>query len=365
MDHSESARLRALYGYSILDTPPEPNLDRITALAAIILDQPVCTLSLADADRHWFKSRYGLSDTEIPRRMSFCDETIRSDDVFVVPDAFADSRFAAAPIVAGPPHMRFYAGAPLVSPDGSRIGSLCVLDTKPHADFSDKQGNVLLDLAHTAVELLEARSRQIELAKLTEEIAHLARHDPLTGLANRRLLGEHMERTMTSPRPDEQTAVLYLDLDWFKEINDSLGHPAGDMLLRQVADRLRRTVRSTDRVARLGGDEFAIIQTCPDARGRAADLADRLIAAVSAPYDIEGHSVVVGASIGIAIGANAATPLDPLFEDADIALYCAKSAGGGRRVFFEAGMRRAANVPYRSGDSAPGAQARANWANWN
>src|SRR5450755_3691651 len=90
MDHLESARLRALYGYSILDTPPEPNFNRITHLAAVILDLPVCTLSLADAERHWFKSRYGVTATELPRRMSFCDETIRSDDVFIVPDALAD-----------------------------------------------------------------------------------------------------------------------------------------------------------------------------------------------------------------------------------------------------------------------------------
>jgi diguanylate cyclase (GGDEF)-like protein len=358
MEHSESTRLRALYGYSILDTPPEPNLDRITTLAAIVLNQPVCTLSLADAERHWFKSRYGVSATEMPRRMSFCDETIRGDNVFVVPDALADPRFAAAPIVAGSPHVRFYAGAPLVSPDGSRIGSLCVLDTEPHADFSDKQASVLLDLAHTAVELLGARSRQIELAKLTEEIAHLARHDPLTGLANRRLLREHMEQTMARPRPDEQTAVLYLDLDWFKEVNDSLGHPAGDILLQQVADRLRRAVRSTDRVARLGGDEFAIVQTCPEAGRRAADLADRIIAAVSAPYDIEGHSVAIGASIGIALGTGAATQPDQLFRDADIALYRAKSAGGGRHMFFDAGMQRGPGAR-QPGNAEADAQARA------
>ena len=99
MDHTESNRLRALYGYSILNTPPEPNFDRITSLAATIFEQPVCTLSLADAERHWFKSRYGVSATEMPRRMSFCDQTIRSDDVFVVPDTLVDPRFSSAPIV--------------------------------------------------------------------------------------------------------------------------------------------------------------------------------------------------------------------------------------------------------------------------
>src|SRR5258708_19943464 len=126
--------------------------------------------------------------------MSFCDETIRSDDVCIVPSALADPRFAAAPIVAAPPHVRFYAGAPLISPDGSRVGSLCVLDMRPHADFSNRQASVLFNLARTVVELLEARKREIRLAQLHAEVAHLARHDTLTGLPNRRLLPHPIEQ---------------------------------------------------------------------------------------------------------------------------------------------------------------------------
>jgi diguanylate cyclase (GGDEF)-like protein len=345
MSTVESSRLRAVHGYSILDTPPGPNFDRITSLAATIFGLPVCTLSFADAERHWVKSRHGASVLEIPRRMSFCDETIRSEDVFIVPDALDDPRFAAAPIVAGPPHVRFYAGAPLISPDGSKVGSLCVLDMRPHEDFSDRQASVLFNLARTVVELLEARKREIRLAQLHEEIAHLARHDPLTGLANRRLLREHMEQAMAGVGKDEETAVLYLDLDHFKEVNDSLGHPAGDALLQQVADRLRRTVRAADKVARLGGDEFAIIQVCPQASIRAADLADRIIAAVSAPYEIDGHEVTIGASIGVALCSSASARPDQLFRDADNALYCAKSTGRGRHVFYDSEMRRGASRP--------------------
>jgi diguanylate cyclase (GGDEF)-like protein len=345
MSTLESTRLRAVYGYSILDTPPEPNFDRITHLAATIFGLPACVLSFADADRHWFKSRHGASVAEIPRRMSFCDTTMQSDEVFVVADALADPRFAAAPIVAGPPYVRFYAGAPLVSPDGSRVGSLCVFDTRPHADFTDRQASVLANLARTVVELLEARKRELKLAKLHDETAHLARHDPLTGLANRRLLHEHMEQAMAEVAEDEETAVLYLDLDRFKEVNDSLGHPVGDALLQQVAERLRRTVRAADKVARLGGDEFAIVQICPQASVRAADLADRIIAAVSAPYEIDGQQVMIGASIGIALGMGASARPDQLFKEADNALYRAKSTGRGRHVFYDAAMRRGGNRP--------------------
>jgi diguanylate cyclase (GGDEF)-like protein len=341
----ESSRLRAVQAYAILDTSPEPNFDRITGLAATIFALPFATLSFADAERHWIKARYGAQVSEIPRRMSFCDETIRSDDVFVVPDARADSRFATAPVVAGPPHVRFYAGAPLISPEGLRVGSLCVLDQHPHADFGHWQRSILHNLARTVVELLEARKREIRLAQLHEEITHLASHDPLTGLANRRLLREHMERALAGAGEDEETAVLYLDLDNFKEVNDSLGHPVGDALLQEVADRLRRTVRASDKVARLGGDEFAILQVCPQASTRAADLADRLIAAVSEPYEIDGHEVTIGASIGIALCSDPSARPDQLFRDADNALYRAKSTGRGRHVFYDADMRRAAHRP--------------------
>jgi diguanylate cyclase (GGDEF)-like protein len=335
MDESEWRRVRALLGYSVLDTPPEPNFDRITKLAAAIFDKPVCTLAFADAKRHWFKSRFGVDATEMPRRMSFCDVTITSDEVFVVPDAVADPRFAEAPAVAGPPHFRFYAGAPLISPGGFRIGSLCVLDTAPQADFDARRCEILADLSRTVIELLEARSREIELAKRTKEIAHIARHDPLTGLSNRHMLREYMENALAQIGEREQIAVLYLDLDRFKAVNDSLGHAVGDAVLLQVADRLRANVRATDHVARLGGDEFAIVLTSPTAARLAAELADRLIGALSVPYEIDGHPVTIGSSIGITLGANAAVQPEQIFREADTALYRAKAAGRGRFVFFE------------------------------
>ena len=335
MDNSEAIRLRALYNYAVLDTPPEPNFDRITRLTATIFELPVCTLSLADADRHWFKSRCGVTATEMPRRMSFCDVTIAGDGVFVVPDAAADPRFSAAPVVAGPPRFRFYAGAPLLSPNGQRIGSLCVLDAKPRTDLDQKWRAVLTDLSRTVVELLEARSRQIELAKCTEIIADMARRDPLTGLANRRLLHEHMEGAMARLRDGEQIAVLYLDLDRFKEVNDSFGHPVGDNLLRQVAQRLGANLGPGDRLGRIGGDEFAIVCTGPHAAAHAAALADRLIGAVSAPYEVDGHLMAVGISIGIALGAKGTARPDQMLKEADRALYRAKSAGRGNYCFFD------------------------------
>src|SRR5690349_8030937 len=284
MSYHEAARLRALYEYAVLDTPPEPNFDRITDIAANAFGMPVCTMSLADADRHWFKSHYGVAAQEMPRRMSFCDETILSDGGFVVPDALTDPRFIDAPVVAGPPGFRFYAGSPLVTPRGLRIGSLCVLDTSPHHDFSAANMRILANLAGTCIELLEARSRNIELAKCTEELAHMAGHDSLTGIANRRMLQRQLDETVAGLGDDDEIAVLYIDLDYFKQVNDTFGHGIGDALLKEVARRLQTCVRRDDRVARLGGDEFAVLLSGACVRQDARDLAERLIVAISAPY---------------------------------------------------------------------------------
>lgn len=350
MDTWEADRLRALRSCAILDTPPEPNFDRITVLTAAIFDLPVCTLSLADTDRHWFKSHSGIASSEMPRKMSFCDVTIRGDHAFVVPDARADARFREAPVVVGAPYFRFYAGAPLITPDGAHIGSLCVLDTKPHRKFGAREAAILEDMAGTAVELIEARLRHIELAKSREEIAHLARHDPLTGLANRRLLREHLDDATARCGAEDLMAVLYLDLDDFKAINDTYGHLVGDTLLQQVAARLRRNVRDGDKIARLGGDEFVVVLVDPQAREHATDLADRLIRMMSAPYDVLGNRLSVGMSVGVAVGAGdpaASGEPDQVFQQADVALYQAKAAGGGTYRFFEPGMD-AGEMPHSS-----------------
>lgn len=340
-DRFEAIRLTAVHRYAVLDTLPEPNFDRITKLAANIFRLPISTLCLADTNRHFFKSHHGVDATEMPRKLSFCDETLRGSGSFVVPDALDDCRFQKAPIVAGPPNIRFYAGVALVSPGGLPIGSLCVLDTKPRMDFDVRSSAILSNLAGTAVELLEARSRQIELAACTKELAHLARHDPLTGLPNRRMLQGQIEHVMARIRANEQLAVLYIDLDHFKEVNDTLGHAVGDALLQEVAAQLRSSVRETDLVARLGGDEFAVMLSRPFVKEHATELAKRLIKMISAPFRVRGHTVRIGASIGITLAKNIGQGwplLEDLFSEADRALYQAKSVGRGTSCFFEFGM---------------------------
>jgi diguanylate cyclase (GGDEF)-like protein/PAS domain S-box-containing protein len=175
--------------------------------------------------------------------------------------------------------------------------------------------------------------------KAQAQIAHMVRHDALTDLPNRTLFREYLEQML--PRVDRDTliAVLYLDLDHFKEVNDTLGHPVGDELLKAVAKRLAANVRESDMVCRLGGDEFAVVQLRPEADVSAASaLASRLIEIVAAPYEVRGHQIVVGASIGISSSPGDGDDADQLLKNADLALYLAKAEGRGTYRFFEPQM---------------------------
>ena len=171
-----------------------------------------------------------------------------------------------------------------------------------------------------------------------ERIKHLAHYDALTDLPNRVTFYERMETVLSRQRRSETIAVLSLDLDRFKNVNDTLGHPVGDLLLQAAADRMRSCVRSEGLVARLGGDEFAIVQGSSTQSSDVSALATRLIEAVGAPYDLDGHQVIVGASVGIAVAPTDGEKPDILMKSADLALYRAKADGGGAFRFFEAEM---------------------------
>jgi diguanylate cyclase (GGDEF)-like protein len=170
------------------------------------------------------------------------------------------------------------------------------------------------------------------------KIAHMALHDSLTGLPNRVLLNEQLGHALTRAKRGEIVAALLLDLDRFKNVNDTLGHPAGDKLLKLVTERLRVVARETDTVARMGGDEFAIVQVAITQPSDATVLALRIIDDVSRPYDIDGHQVLIGTSVGIAVGPADGDDPDELLRNADLALYRAKADGRGTFRFFEREM---------------------------
>jgi diguanylate cyclase (GGDEF)-like protein len=171
-----------------------------------------------------------------------------------------------------------------------------------------------------------------------EKIRHLAHFDALTDLPNRALFHERLRQELAQTAPDRQLAVLYIDIDEFKSVNDSLGHMIGDELLKSVAQRLGACIGSSDFVARLGGDEFAIVKTAIEDPAEVADLATQALQAIRAPYDCLGHQVTSDASIGIALVPLHGTDLDQILKNADLAMYAAKSAGRRTWRFFEPAM---------------------------
>ena len=183
-----------------------------------------------------------------------------------------------------------------------------------------------------------------ERRRADEKIAHLAHYDGLTDLPNRILFRERLEQSLKAIRPGEQLAVLYIDIDEFKSVNDALGHPIGDELLKGVAERLRGCLKETDVAARLGGDEFAVIQTAIKDRSETTRLVDEIHSAIRQPLECMGHLITTDASIGIALAPGDGVDLDQLLKNADLALYGAK--GDGRRTyrFFEAGMDQRARA---------------------
>ncbi|MGH2997620.1 MAG: GAF domain-containing protein, partial [Gaiellaceae bacterium] len=168
----ETARLEALLRYQILDTPREPEFDDITLLAARICETPMAAMTLVDADRSWLKSRLGIDASEFPRDLTFCAHAIAGDDLFVVPDAEDDPRFATNPLVTGEPRLRFYAGTPLLTSEGHVLGTLCALDGVPRT-LTPEQADGLRALGRQAVARLELRRKVLELEQASTYVTLL------------------------------------------------------------------------------------------------------------------------------------------------------------------------------------------------
>ncbi|HWU84400.1 MAG TPA: sensor domain-containing diguanylate cyclase [Rhodocyclaceae bacterium] len=313
---NEALRLSVLHRYEILDTLAERSYDDIVMLAAEICDTPIALVSLVDGDRQWFKARHGLCASETPREQSFCAHAILDPErLFVVTDAMSDLRFRDNPLVLGEPGIRFYAGAPLVSPTGEALGTVCVIDTRPR------------QLAASQLAALEALARQViallEMRRLVGELETISTTDGLTGLRNRRAFDERLlEEHHRSERSHEPFSLLLADIDRFKEYNDSFGHQAGDDVLGEVARILQYTVRSYDLAARYGGEEFAVILPDTDKAG-AMELAERLRRGIERAEWLNRKITV---SIGVATLVPGQT-IPALIEEADRALYTAKERG--------------------------------------
>lgn len=456
---AEARRLAVLAEYQLLNSDQNEDLDRLTQLASRLFHTPIVLISLVDRDRQLFKSRVGLDVCETIRDISFCAHAIVADDIFVVSDALADPRFRENPLVLGRPFIRFYAGKPLVTPSGERLGTLCLIDDEPRDTFTPVDRANLTDIASLVMDRLEMRrlnhmrsisqarfeniaatspdaiicsntrghitfwnhaaerlfgysaaevdgtpldlivpdswrriyddelsrlkngdqprlaGQTIELSGLrrdgsefpaelslsawresdsisvgaiirdiTDRKQHesrlfsLASLDALTGLPNRAAWRGRLDHMLGDAQP---ATVLLLDLDGFKEVNDTLGHSAGDHALIEVASRLRNTCPDAVKLARLGGDEFVALLKGDDpevARRTAASL----VASLARPFEFAGQILDLSASIGVSISPQHSTVPDELLGAADLALYRAKAAGKGRYELFSPMFREVA-----------------------
>jgi diguanylate cyclase (GGDEF)-like protein len=319
-DVVEANRLQALEAYNVLDSESEDSFDRITRLASYALRVPIALVSLVDENRQWFKSRQGLGAEETPRDISFCTHAIQKNCPLVVTDATQDQRFRNNPLVKGDPNIRFYAGMPLCTPGGHNIGTLCVIDTMPR-ELSAAEIDVLSDLAKLVVDELELRQ--------------IATRDSLTGLHTRRSLETKAKREISrSRRYQRQLSCAILDIDHFKSINDRFGHPAGDAVLRAVAETCISAMRDADLVARLGGEEFVIMM--PETSGEdALVVADRLRRLIEgSPVNYGGRLITTTSSFGVTELQATDPGIAAVLKRADEALYEAKGAGRNRSLLL-------------------------------
>ncbi|MFM9859139.1 sensor domain-containing diguanylate cyclase [Pseudoxanthobacter sp. M-2] len=310
-------RVQTLAALDILDTPPQESFDRITRLASGALGVPIALVSLVENSRQWFKSKKGIEVCETPIEHSFCAHAIQRDEVFVVSDAAVDERFLDNPLVVGSPGIRFYAGMPLKMADGVRIGTVCVIDSKPR-ELKEHEAQLLRDLASLAVHELELR--------------RAASSDPLTGAWNRRMLDLVATREFAAAeRTRRPLSVAVLDIDHFKAINDRYGHDVGDVALVMFASKFREVMRADDWLFRVGGEEFATI-LAGDPADSAWEALDRFRAAL-AETDIPhpGGTFRMTVSGGVVQAADGQgrriERLSRLLEQADSVLYRIKRDG--------------------------------------
>ncbi|KAA0971113.1 sensor domain-containing diguanylate cyclase [Aureimonas fodinaquatilis] len=312
----EAGRLAAVARYEVIDTPAEPQFDHIVELLKIIFKVPIALVSVIDDKRQWYKASAGLSISEVPRDIAFCNYTIQSDAVLSVEDTLLDYRFANHPLVVGPPHLRSYLGIPLTSPDGYNVGTICIADTSVR-QFGPGDFATLRHFAGIVISQFELRQ--------------IASRDALTGTATRRAFTEAAEREMKRHVRHGQPVTLALfDLDHFKSINDTHGHGVGDAVLKSATAACEDVMRSEEQLGRIGGEEFAVLLVNTDGAD-ALKAAERLRHAIESATIPQLPSLPFTASFGVA-ACHGLEEVQSWFDKADKALYKAKSQGRNRCI---------------------------------
>ncbi len=335
---NDDERISSLRDMTLLSTPREADLDRLTRIASKLFTTEIALITLVDKERQWFKSRIGLDITETPRDISFCSHAIESHEMLVVRDTLNDTRFHDNPLVIDGPKIRFYAGEPIRNAAGFLVGTLCVMSNAPR-EFSKEDEKSLQDLGRTvelALENRRLRATQFALLNSLVEADREKRVDPLTGIWNRRGLDELFDRELARvTREHLPLAIGMADIDYFKKVNDTFGHQIGDEAIKVTATLLLNNLRKTDVVGRYGGEEF--LQIVPGMPSEVLPkFADKILTKFrkDAEFKVPGgekHRFTISLGFVIIIPEKGA-PIDKsvLFDAADKAMYAAKNAGRDR-----------------------------------
>jgi len=328
--NTETLRLADIHSLAIFYTPLDARFDRLTRLAQKALNVPVAAIALCHQGKLWFKSMQGWNIHELELAGSFCTRTIAEGELVIVEDTRLDPQFRQHPLVQGPPHFRFYAGLPIRDQNGIVAGTLAAYDRVPR-QLSAADVQALRDLGDLTqrefltAELCNAQAQIIGKLDLARRSAMI---DSLTRIWNRgaaeKLLAVAMEQ---AEEEDSGLAVCMLDVDSFKDINDSSGHQTGDQVLRKVAASLVSNVREGDAVCRYGGDEFLVILqriSQEEAEQIVRRIRERL---AEFPFRTRNGQLTVGISAGMAWRAPGRhISAERLVELADQALYRSKQA---------------------------------------
>jgi diguanylate cyclase (GGDEF)-like protein len=325
----EVRRLAAVQKLRLLGTPAEERFDRITRLAQRVFDVPMACLDIVGEKLAWLKSVQGFDAIEGLRKDSYCHHTVLDNNICVIRDARMDPRVHDSAFAET---WVFYAGVPLQF-DGERIGVLCIGDFKPR-EFDAGGLDALCDLAELAereLQIAALSESQISLALNNDELEMKSRIDVVTHLWNQGAIVEIVAAEATRAATGSSMAVLMIDIDYFKNLNDTFGHLAGDEVLRVIAARLRAAVRPQDAVGRYGGEEFLVVLPEVEIK-EAAEAAERIRGAISAkPVQFGDHRIQITCSIGCTAYCQAISDgVKPLIERADRGLYRAKLSGRNR-----------------------------------
>lgn len=326
--NTETLRLADIHSLAIFYTPLDARFDRLTRLAQKALNVPVAAIALNHQGRLWFKSVQGWNVHELAVEDSYCARTLLRDEPVIVQDTQLDPDLARCPLTTEAPHFRFYAGFPIRQRTGAVAGTFAVYDRQPRKP-TPAEVQALRDLADLAqrefltAELCDAQAQIVNKLDLARRSAMI---DALTRVWNRRAAEELLQCAgEQAGREDSGLAVIVLDINDFKAINDSAGHPAGDQVLRKVASILVSNVREGDAVCRYGGDEFLVILQ-RIGREEAGSIAERIGRRIGEfPVRTRSGPVPVSVSIGVAMrppGREAS--MEALVDAADQAMYRVK-----------------------------------------